>query len=500
MNSELLDKILNCPELPSLPAIAARIIELTGDENVSIDELAATIQNDQALTAKVLRTVNSSFYGLREPCTTVPRALVLLGLRPVKALALSFSLVSAIEANADPAFDYMGYWRRSLYTAIAAKAILEHAGRKDEADEAFLGGLLQDIGVLAMYAGIGREYLELIAETDGEHANLGRRELEEYELQHADVGAMLAARWKLPEQLVMPVKFHERPTAAPSSCSRIVRAVALGNLVHDSLTLQNAAPPMRRAYERAKQWFAMAGDDVDQIIKITAEGADELSRLFSLDTGRSSDADAVLSRASDEFERLKAESPSLAAFADPSSIMIDTDQIDDQTGVFNAQGFRSVVRSAAHLGETKSLSVCVVIASINGLRTIIQGGPEDVASVASQRVVAQLKDHFNPIGGVIGRLSDDLFGVVITGANRVVISSHCDSLRGAIANDQIHGATDPSGASHKLVASIGLAVKDPANALIFRSPEQLTAAAIQAAQAAQKSGGDTTRIFIPKAA
>ncbi len=495
MNSELLDKILGCSELPSLSAVAARIIDLTSDEDVSIDELAATIQNDQALAAKVLRTVNSSFYGLREPCSTVPRALVMLGLRPVKALALSFSLVSAVKDKADPEFDYVEYWRRALFTAIAAKAILERDGRSEEADEAFLGGLLQDIGVLAMYAGIGSEYLDLIAETQGEHASLGRRELETYELQHADIGAMLAARWKLPEQLVMPVKFHERPTAAPSSCARIVRAVALGNLVHESLTAENAAPAMRRAYERASHWFAMTGDDVDRIARATAEGADELSRLFSIDTGQSPDADAVLKRAGEEIERLQSEDPSLAAFAEPSSIMIDSDQIDDQTGVFNALGFRSVVRSATHMGAIKSLAVCVVIASVHGLRAAIKSQTEDAAGACARRVAAQLKDQFNPIGGVMGRLGDDLFGVVITGANRAVVSAQCDALRAAIFHADHED--DPRG---ELVASVGLAVLDPTSTPAFKSPEQLIAAAVQAARAAEQSGGNATRVFVPKAA
>ena len=475
-----------------------RIIELTSDENVSIDELASTIQNDQALAAKVLKTVNSSFYGLRAPCSTVPRALVMLGLRPVKALALSFSLVSAIESKADSAFDYVGYWRRALYTGIAAKAILKFVGKDEEADEAFLGGLLQDIGVLAMYAAIGPDYLDLVSESSTDHASLGRRELETYELQHADIGAMLAARWKLPEQLVMPVRFHERPTAAPASSSRIVRAVALGNLIHDSLTSENAAPPMRRAYDRAKRWFAMNGEDVDKITRLTAAGASELSRLFSIDTGETPDADEVVNRANKELEKLSAESPSLAAFANPTSIMIETDQIDDQTGIFNAQGFRSVVRSAAYLGATKSLSVCVVIAAVDGLRSILRSCPEQVAAVASQTVVARLKDQFNPIGGVIGRIGPDLFGVVITGANSAVVSSLCDSFRGAISQHLVNLA-DNAG-SQQLGSSIGMAIMDPTEKQIFKSPEQLMAAAVKAAQAAQESGGDATRVFIPKAA
>ncbi len=99
MNNETLEKVLKCPTLPSLPAVALKVIDLTSNPAVKMEELARTIQNDQGLAAKILRTVNSSFYGLRKPCSTIHAAIVMLGLGPVKTLALGFSLVSAIAVT-----------------------------------------------------------------------------------------------------------------------------------------------------------------------------------------------------------------------------------------------------------------------------------------------------------------------------------------------------------------------------------------------------------------
>src|ERR1051325_6151536 len=147
MNPELIERILRCPTLPTLPAVAVRVLELTGDESVSLERLAEEIQNDQALAAKVLKTINSSFYGVRRPCGTISQAMVMLGLSAVKSLALSFSLVSSIGFG-DDEFDHVAYWRRGLYTAAAAKIIAREVGRAFE-DEAFLGGLLQDVGMMA---------------------------------------------------------------------------------------------------------------------------------------------------------------------------------------------------------------------------------------------------------------------------------------------------------------------------------------------------------------
>ena len=100
----VLEEILSCPNLPSLPAVALRVIELTSNVNVSLKELAETIQNDQGLATKILKTVNSSFYGLRQRCSTIDKAIVMLGLSPVKSLALGFSLVESIDDPADARF------------------------------------------------------------------------------------------------------------------------------------------------------------------------------------------------------------------------------------------------------------------------------------------------------------------------------------------------------------------------------------------------------------
>ena len=97
MNPEVLEKVLSCHKLPSLPAVAMRVVELTQDQKVSMRALAETIQNDQALTAKILKTVNSSLFGLRQKCSSINQAIIMLGMSAVKTLALGFSLVTAIK-------------------------------------------------------------------------------------------------------------------------------------------------------------------------------------------------------------------------------------------------------------------------------------------------------------------------------------------------------------------------------------------------------------------
>ena len=198
MNEQLLQKILSCSKLPSLPEVAVRVIELTGDENLVMQELASVIEKDQGLATRILKTVNSAFYGLPKQCSTLTHAQSLMGLDAIKTLALGFSLLSGLKEDPESEFDYERYWRRAVYSAVAAKAVAIMV-RNGDAEEAFLGGLLQDIGMIAMCKALGDEYAELVRSCGEDHRGLVKKELAEYELQHPDVGAMLAQRWKLPE-------------------------------------------------------------------------------------------------------------------------------------------------------------------------------------------------------------------------------------------------------------------------------------------------------------
>ena len=281
MQSQILKELACCDTLPSLPAIAARIIELTQDPDVRLDDLALLIQNDQALAAKILRTVNSSYFGLRQRCGSIERALALLGLSPVRSLVLGFSLVDTVGADDDLAFDFVSYWRRGLLTAMGAKAFGQ-ANELPNADEAFLGGLLQDVGMIVLHRALGERYEALLEQAGGAHGSLLSLEINELETHHADVGALLAENWKLPDELVLCVRYHERPTAAPQHVAAMVQSVALGNLVHDALVDREPTVALRGLYEKARAWFDLTPSDVDDILASVGESAKDVSKYFNL--------------------------------------------------------------------------------------------------------------------------------------------------------------------------------------------------------------------------
>jgi two-component system, cell cycle response regulator len=428
MNQELLEEILSCPNLPSLPAVALRVIELTNDSNVKLDELANTIQNDQGLSAKILRTVNSSFYGLRQRCATINKALVMLGLSPVKTLALGFSLVSSLRDDKDKEFDFPSYWRRGLYTAVAAKTVAEAAKIK-QGDEAFLAGLLQDVGMVAMYRAMPARYLEVLRSAGGNHRQLVKHELGIFELQHPDIGAMLAQRWKFPDELILPVKYHERPSAGPNQCSAIIRLVGLGNIAHDIFTEADPSPAMRRFYERAQQWFNLDSETCDKLIKRIGEHTKEVSGLFKLDLGAQPSAEDLLSKASGQLHELSKLPADHTPPKGMDSLVVDAQQLDPLTGLLGRLAFEPMVRAAIDAAVVANESVGLLEISIDGMKSLAESRTEAAADEIIIGTASLLKKHFEPCGGAVCRIGANLFAVVLSGVSARETTKTADALQ-----------------------------------------------------------------------
>ncbi len=484
MNPELLERILSCKSLPSLPAVALRVIELTSDPNVKLKELAGTIQNDQGLAAKVLRTVNSSFYGLRTPCSTIDRALVMMGLGPVKTLTLGFSLVHAInEGKSNSAFDYVAYWRRGLYTAVGSKALAE-AAKKTWGDEAFLSGLLQDIGVMAMVQALGGEYTAVVAKTEGDHRLLARAEAEAFEVTHSEIGAMLAERWRLPAQLVIPVRYHDRPTAAPSEQAEMCRCVGLANLLHDVLTDPDPRASLRKMYELGEQWLSLEHEAMDLVLKRCTDGTRELARLFNLDTGPFADPDAVLKRAEETQREIEAEGDAPAVVASMNSLLKDGGNVDPMTGALSRAAFQGMMQEVVDPAGQGGGQPALVQVYVDEHAALGRDEGQDAQDECAAMVVEALNRQFAALNGRVCRLKPDLFAIGLAGVDPAAVRAAIEGARQELGKP----------GSRKGI-TVGLAIAPRAG-----TAQALVVAATEALLTARKAGGKTVCEQAAKAA
>ncbi len=296
MPAQSFEDVLLCPNLPSLPAVAMEILELTDDPNVPIKKIAGVVQQDQALAAKVLKTVNSSFYGLSKRCASIDRAMAYLGMNTVKSLVLGFSLVDVAKVTEGTDFDLMGHWRRALLGATAARTIAEQT-RACDPDEAFTAGLFQDIGVLACFAAMKTDYTSVVS--GAVHSDWEEIEKDHLGFTHVQVGTELAAKWKLPEAVISGIRGHHDPQSVADQGQAMAQAVAMGAMVAE--VLGEPLPPgsVRKVSRMGREFFGQRAPDAQGLIEAVTGDAKTLAKMFDQDMGELQDSKRLLAEASE---------------------------------------------------------------------------------------------------------------------------------------------------------------------------------------------------------
>jgi putative nucleotidyltransferase with HDIG domain len=201
--TEIRNLIRDTKSLPTLPGIIARLGSLADNDKVSSQEMARVISADQVLSAKVLRLVNSAFYGFPGRVSTVSNALILLGVNVVKSLAITGSIFEIMEKNV------VGLWEHSMGVAVAANTISK-ALKLPDAEETATAALLHDIGKVIVKIKLKQDFSQLSALVDSKGYTMQEAEQDLLETDHAEIGGWLARSWLLPEKLIEPVAFHHQ--------------------------------------------------------------------------------------------------------------------------------------------------------------------------------------------------------------------------------------------------------------------------------------------------
>jgi putative nucleotidyltransferase with HDIG domain len=199
--------------LPTLPSVANHLLSLTQSPQTSATQIGEIISQDQALTARVLKLVNSAYYGFPRQITTINHAVVILGFSRVKNIVLAASVFGMADQLSPPRFNASGFWVHSLGAAVASRTVARDLAC-GEAEEAFVCGLLHDIGKLVLAQVAPEDYDRCLAAADkrGEHIRIV--EAEAFGVDHAEVGSWLVEQWKLPPAVVAAVRRHHTPTAS----------------------------------------------------------------------------------------------------------------------------------------------------------------------------------------------------------------------------------------------------------------------------------------------
>jgi HD-like signal output (HDOD) protein len=281
-DSPIMGELDQIETLPSLPAVVTHIQRLVSGSRTSMSEIARAMSRDQAIAARVIRLVNSAFYGLRSRVTSIQHAIVVLGLNTVKNLVTGVSIVRAFEDGGEAAslFDRERFWLHTFSCALLSKRMAGQL-RKFHPEDYFLAGLLHDTGILVLDQFFHDRFVETIQYCAANKTGYLDAERSVLGTTHEQVGEYLARKWQLPEILALATRHHHRP---PTSDPELAGSLDVLSVVHlaDVCTINNGyylglSDEQRTCDSAALHRSALAPDRIQELFE---EGEKEVKDLI----------------------------------------------------------------------------------------------------------------------------------------------------------------------------------------------------------------------------
>jgi len=268
-------------EISSLPEITTRIVQLVEDPKSTARDMHDIVKNDPALATKILKVVNSAFYGLPSQIASLDRAIVMLGLSAVKNIALAASLSRLFRpGNISKRFSARDLWDHCISVGVCAR-LLAHAGF-GQVEETFVAGLVHDIGLLVEYQVFPQDLArvgEVCEESDQEFTAV---ECEIIGADHQAFGAALAAKWKFPPTLRYAIAYHHHPDNLKPEFRKPVTAVQIADIIccQNELGFYLTAR-QQEVTEDMLETIQVSVDRVHEILETLPERIEETRAIFS---------------------------------------------------------------------------------------------------------------------------------------------------------------------------------------------------------------------------
>ena len=267
-------------KLVSPPNTYAQLDALIKDPNSSAEDISDVINTDLALVTRLLKVVNSPFYGFPSQINTISRAITIIGTRELTHLVLATSVIDAFKGIPSSLINMTEFWRHSLACAIAAKYLAKECGQR-ATERYFISGLLQNIGSLVIYQSVPELAREVINSAKFGNEVIYKAEQRILGFDHTDVGQALVKAWRLPHSLEEVVKCHHTPSQSVNFPLEVA-VVHIADIIVSSAQLGHSGdshvPPLE-----PDAWDLLGLDEkiIPDLVKELVQQLDELANLLT---------------------------------------------------------------------------------------------------------------------------------------------------------------------------------------------------------------------------
>jgi diguanylate cyclase (GGDEF)-like protein len=459
MDPEIGKLLGSADQLPGAPGVALRVVELNQRDDVDISALIEVLGQDPVLAAKLLRTANSGMFGLPREVASVRQAVMVLGLRTVNLLALSFSAV-AVSSGSSEAFDYRSYWTQCVATAIGARKIAERRlpGLKDEA---FLAGMLADIGRLLLAERFPERYApvcEQLAQSAEPVEEIEKRLLG---ATHMQVGRALLESWHLPELVCVAVASHH--DAAPlravgkDDAWRLAQVVELASAIGELFGGLDLPARVALVERLSRESFGMSWEATEQLMAAIGDQIPGACAAFDVQAADANGIARIRSQATELMlrESLKLQQQVVTVRSQVSQLEARAGQLevearsDALTGLHNRGWFDAALASEMERARSDGGSLGLLIIDLDHFKRVNDGYGHPVGDELLRATAAAIRTAAS--GAVACRYGGEEFALICPADDEPRLRERAEQVRRAIEALQLDTPRGPLRAS----ASVG---------------------------------------------
>ena len=499
LSDNLLLMLRTCTNLPSPPAVATKIIELSSCETSGLGDVAEVVSLDPALSAKILRMANSPLYAKQRKVENLRQAIILFGLDGTLNIALSFSLKQGSSEDGESGLNYNYYWKRSLASAMLSQEIIQRVGGSSK-DSAFLSGLLQDIGMLALdkakpdlYEGLNKKFIR--------HEDVVKREHKLLDADHSTVGAWLLEEWHLPNNIIEPIRHSHSDFTEKSSAESVSKAVACAGLLSDIFIANTKSINELLAIniDKARKIIPLSRDDLNKIIQTVSENYTDLAQMFEIELENSQLMEFISEQAKEvlilrnlskikETESLQEAAKELKSKAD---VLEEENRTDSLTKLMNRRHFDESIEAEFESAIKYKWPLGLIFIDIDHFKKINDTYGHDAGDSVLCQVAEILLDCTRD-SDIVSRYGGEEFTIILPGTGQEGVEITCERIINAFRNKVIEIGT--SEIIH-ITVSAGAHIFD-ANSSDIKDRHEFIRLADQATYLSKNNGRDQYNLAI----